>query len=54
LKNGALKRYQNKLDEWIGLVCFVDDNRNLVNNFFLIRDDTEFDTEMDKALKKFQ
>ncbi len=46
-----MKRYQNKLDEWIGLVSFVDDNRNLVNNFFLVRDETKFDANLDKALK---
>lgn len=45
-----MKREQNKLKEWIGLCCFVDDNRSLVNNFIFVRDDGYYNEKLNTII----
>lgn len=47
----VMKREQNKIKEWIGLCCFVDNNRHLVNNFIFVRDEGIYNESLNEIIK---
>ena len=52
LKATCIKNtYQYQYKEWVGLICWADSPKHLVNNFMLVRDDIEKNYEMDEILK---
>lgn len=46
-----INRYQYNYTEWLGLCCFVDDSRHLINQFILVREEENADLSLTKILK---
>ena len=54
LKYCLIKKYELKIDKWIGLGRDASDNKYYMNAFLLLDEKWEKDLEMEDAVKEFK